>query len=744
MSVAAPVQTAETRVLPLKRRADLELHEQHIGGSRFWHVKDPVSLRYFQLTPEEHFVLLKLDGTVSLRDIRREFELEFAPQRLSLPQVQSFLAMLHRSGLIISETAGQSELLVSRAKSERGGQRLRQFTNLLAIRFRGFDPHGLLNWLLPRTRFLFAPWCVLLSVGLMVSALTLAAVQMETLQSRLPHFHEFFGATNLFLLAATLAVTKILHELGHAVSCRHFGGECHEMGLMLLVLTPCLYCNVSDAWMLPSRWRRIVISAAGIYVELLLASCCLFLWWFSVPGVFNALCLNVVFVCSVSTLLFNGNPLLRYDGYYILADLVEIPNLRQQAGSLVRNWLSVWFLDTELTNRRLLPQRRKAFLATWYLSSIGYRVIVVWGILWFVHQILEPYGLQPLALAMATMTVAGMIVPPMLRLMNLLSSPLWSRTVNWPRFRFRSLIVLGVLAAGLVTPFPFSIRSPAVIRPEDARSVYVHQGGTLLWAIASDSEVEQGQELARLENLNLERAIVGLEGEVALLESQLENLTSRRLRDGDSVDALIPATRERLQEKKDELRHRQADRERLTLKSPADGVVLVPPAKVLPESPSTTGGELSHWSGTPLDEANIGTPLDTGTELCQIGQPDRFEAVVAIDQGDVEFVSTGQMVELLVDHVAGEILVGQVVDIAEIDLDVAPRELIEHEEFPTRVDVEGVPRPVTTAYQARVRLDKPAAQLILRGPGLAKIHAEPQSIGVRLLRYFRQTFKLSG
>lgn len=741
MSVAASAQTAETRILPIRRRADLACHEQHIGGSRYWHVKDPVSLRYYQLSPEEHAVLMMLDGTVSLQEIRRRFEVAFAPQRLSLPQVQSFLAMLHSSGLVISESPGQAEILTSRTRNERSQRLLKQFSNVLAIRFRGFDPHRFLNWLVPQTRFLFAPWCVTFCVSLMLAAGILAAVRIDTLQSRLPHFHEFFGATNLILLAATLAVTKVLHELGHAVSCRHFGGECHEMGVMLLVLTPCLYCNVSDAWMLPSRWQRIVISAAGIYVELLLSAVCLFMWWFTVPGAFNSLCLNVVFVCSVSTVLFNGNPLLRYDGYYILSDLVEIPNLRQQAAALFRNWMSVWFLDTELANRRLLPHRRKAFLITWHVASWLYRLLVIWGIMWFVHRVLDPYGLEPFVVILAALTAAGMFLPAIVSLINLLTSPFWSRTVNWSRFRIRTLFVFGLIGVSLMLPFPFSVRTPAVIRPENARSVFVHQEGKLLWAVAPGTQVEQDQKLAEFQNRPLDRLIVKLEGEVALLEQRLRNFADRRLRDGDTIDALIPATQERLQEKKEELDHRIADRERLTLRAPIAGVVIPPAAVSRPTEQTTESTELPHWSGSPLDKANLGTTLATGTELCMIGQPDQFEAIVAIDQGDVEFVVPGQKVELLIDHVPNEILSGEIVDIAEIDLDVAPRELIEHDEFPTRLDAEGIPRPLATAYQARVRLNPVASQLIVRATGLAKINSVPQSAGQRLLRFFRQTFR---
>ena len=112
----------------------------------------------------------------------------------------------------------------------------------------------------------------------------MVAVQYDVFYARLPTFHEFFdprSPDNWIYLALTMGVVKVLHELGHGLSCKHFGGECHEIGFMLLVLTPCLYCNVSDSWMLPNKWQRAIIGAAGMYVEVVLASIATFLWWFS-------------------------------------------------------------------------------------------------------------------------------------------------------------------------------------------------------------------------------------------------------------------------------------------------------------------------------------------------------------------------------------------------------------------------------------------------------------------------------
>ena len=151
-------------------------------------------------------------------------------------------------------------------------------------------------------------------------------------------------ALGLVWLAIALITTKALHELGHALACKHYGGECHELGLMLLVFTPCLYCNVSDSWMLPSKYQRAFIGFAGMYVEIFLASIATFIWWYSDPsGVLSNVCLRVMFISSVSTLLFNGNPLLRFDGYYVFSDAIEIPNLATRAaryyGYLVRRHL---------------------------------------------------------------------------------------------------------------------------------------------------------------------------------------------------------------------------------------------------------------------------------------------------------------------------------------------------------------------------------------------------------------------
>src|SRR6185503_10544121 len=136
---------------------------------------------------------------------------------------------------------------------------------------------------------------------------------------------------NLGMMWLLFPLIKTLHELGHATATKAFGREVHDLGVMLLVVTPVPYVDASAAWAFPGKWRRIAVGAAGMAVELVLASLALYVWLAVEPGLVRALAFHVIVIAGISTLVFNANPLLRYDGYYILADLLEIPNLRARA-----------------------------------------------------------------------------------------------------------------------------------------------------------------------------------------------------------------------------------------------------------------------------------------------------------------------------------------------------------------------------------------------------------------------------
>ena len=210
-----------------------------------------------------------------------------------------------------------------------------------------------------------------------------------------------------FLL--TMIAVKVFHELGHALACRRFGGECHEMGVMLLAFTPCLYCDVSDSWMFASRWQRIVVAFAGIYVELLVASLAAILWYFSEPGAVHTISLYIILTCTVSTIIINGNPLLRYDGYYVLSDLLGIPNLDEQSRRALWEPVSRWISRHDGPAEPLDANR--CWLALYAAAATVYRLAVLGIILWFLHHLLTQNHLRPLADVLAVTVLGGVTSP---------------------------------------------------------------------------------------------------------------------------------------------------------------------------------------------------------------------------------------------------------------------------------------------------------------------------------------------
>lgn len=737
-SVTRPAAPAgRQRKLPLRKRPDLQARPIAFQGRRHWNIKDPVALRYYQLRDEEYAILEMLDGQTSAKQIQTAFEQRFAPRRLALRELEALLGTLHQEGLIVADTPGQGESLLARHDQARRRRRLQAIANLLAMRFRGVDPEPLLGWLYPKCRWLFSRWCLLLGVLLVLAAAGLVLVKFDSFQAQLPEFHAFFNAHNIVWLAMAVVLAKVLHELAHALVCKHFGGECHELGIMLLVFMPCLYCNVSDAWMLANKWHRVAISGAGIAAEVVMAAICTLLWWSSEPGLFNSVCLNLMFVCSVSTVVFNGNPLLRYDGYYVLSDIVEVPNLHQQAASVAHSAGARWGLGIDRPLARLLPGRGHGWLGIYWIASTAYRWAVVLAIAWLLSQALKPYRLELLGRAIALAAVAVMVAGPAWKVFSFLRRAADERRLKPGRVLVRGGALAAAATALLLVPLPYRVSAPVVLEPRQARRVYVPVPGLLMESLSEGAKVRQGQTVARLENLELSAEVARLQGEQNQQRRHVWNLQSRRI-DDPPAGSQLPAAKEALADIEARLRQRQTDQERLCLTAPVAGTVMPPPRQPARHA----AGELSKWSGSPLDRRNAGSFLETGTTFCLVGDPQQMDALIVADQSIVDFLRIGQRVRIRLDQFPGQTLWGTINQIAEIDLKIAPRELAGSGGLPVQTDEQGVPRPRRTSYQARVVLDDHHAQLLAGASGRAKIHVDAQSLARRAYRFLAQTFRL--
>lgn len=728
---------ASDRPLGLRARPDLVIVPQSYGSVRYWLVKDPLSLKYFHLGDEEHAVLTMLDGQASLRELQERFQRQFAPRQIGLEQLHAFVGHLHASGLVVGSAPGQGLALHRRRVERRRKAWAETLLNLLAIRFRGIDPEPMLAWLSPRCVWIFSGWFLAMGAAVVLAAVVLAAVQFDALARRFEQAPAFWTAGNLPWLAVALVLVKCVHELGHALTCKHFGGECHEIGLLLLVGTPCLYCDVSDAWLLPNKWHRVAISAAGILVELFLAAVALMLWWFSEPGPWNTLLLNIVVLCSVNTVFLNGNPLLRYDGYFVLADALEIPNLSQHGRALVNRLLGRCVLGIDPPEDRYLPRRLRLFTAAYGLASTAYRWLVVVAILWMLHHLLKPHGFQVVAALLATVVLGGMIAAPAVRFGAWLSRPGGREPIRSGRAVLGATACLAAAVIGLLVPLPMRVRAPLVIQPQDGHSVYVLAPGRLTEAVDAGIQVAQDQVLARLANAEIDRELAELSGQREQQRRRLEHLRLRLPAD-PSLAPQIPPAEEALADLEARWRQRELDRERLVLRSPAAGTVIPPPH--VPPTPLQRGS-LGIWQGGLLEPRNRGAFLERGAMLCQIADPARLEASLVVDQADVPLVQLGQSVRLKLDSQPGRVLWGTVVEVARTDLKVAPRELAASGDLPIHRDRSGTPRLAVPSYQVRVALEAVPPGLLPGARGQAKIVVSPRSLGARLIRAFSQAFR---
>lgn len=740
-TLADSLVSSSSRPLRLRMRPDLTSRRHQYQGNPYWVVKEPVGLKYFRFQEEEYAVLQMLDGQASMDQIKTQFEQQFAPQKITFQDLQQFIGMLHRSGLVIGDSPGQGARLLKRRDDQQRKKMLAALSNVFALRWRGIDPDRLLNWLYKFTWWMFTPAAVIFCLLLGLSALSLVIVQFDVFTSRLPAFHEFFGPRNWLYLGVTMALVKVLHEFGHGLSCKHFGGECHEMGFMLLVFTPALYCNVSDSWMLPSKYRRAAIGAAGMYVEMIIASVATYIWWFSDPATtINQICLSVMFICSVSTVIFNGNPLLRFDGYYILSDLAEIPNLRQKATTALRRLLVDWCLGLEQPEDPFLPKKNQIFLAVYTVAAVAYRWIVVFSIMMFLNKVLEPYGLKVLGQLIALSGLFGLIVQPTVQLVKFLYVPGRMHQVKKARLLATAAVIAVVLGLICFFPLPYYVSATLEVKPKDAESVFVRVPGRLEEIAAQyGQQVKKGQTIARLANEDLSLEVLRLEGQKQVQQKELDTL--RRLQNRDAaIGQRIPELEETIAMLDEQISEKNEQLRRLVVTSPTEGVVMRIPDRAKPKDES----RLHSWLGTPLSERNLGAHFQASELLCLVGDPHRLEAMLVIDQADMDFVTEDQQVKIRLDAYPNETFVSKIVEIARSDLKVAPPALTTQAggTLATRTDKEGQPAPLSTSFQAWAPLPKEIASrelpMGLRGQG--RVYAGNRSLGARLWRYVMHTF----
>ena len=620
------IPTAERRKqVKLRVRGDLSIVEQRYEGRLCHVVKDPVALKYYRFNQQEYFVFEKLNGKETLEEIRKEFEKRFAPDRLTLEDLEGFARQLVTAGLVQHESPNAARELFAKRRKQRRTKRIATFTNILYIKLPVFDPDRLLNKMVKPLWWIFTHTFLWLSVLLMVSAGLFVLFHYKTFYDKLPAYHEFFAFRTMLYMWLALGVVKVIHEFGHGLSCKAFGGESHEMGFLFMCFSPALYCNVTDSWTVADKWKRITISFAGIWVELIIASIATFVWWYTPhwPFVNNvAMCLMVL--CSVSTFVFNANPLMRFDGYYIMADWLEVPNLRERSNRFLSNLFQEKALGIEVQPEAYMAPNRKVLFVTYAIASFLYRWFVTISILFFLVSWLKPYKLESLSMLLALGALASMTFWPAFRMVKNIRQR--GRLPDMKRKRV--MVTMGVLAALVAAffflPLPVSrVRETGLVQVSEGNreAVHVADTGILTEVVVHDGQyVERGMDLARFRSpqLEFERQQYEKQRDAA---AQLINAIQKRLHEsrGD------PAARARLEY---ELREAEAslrlntDQLRVKQEQIARAEVVKAPRAGMVMGAPKPDDLLRMW-----DKAD-------GLPVCTIGDPGKLRILVPVGPVD--------------------------------------------------------------------------------------------------------------
>ncbi len=728
------------RALPVVGRRDLKVQEIQFQGGSWKIVKDPLSLKYFRLRREELRVVELLDGTISLEELHRRLRSEFPASRTTRAELQALIADLAYKGLIRSTRAGRGTSILRDQKKLEKSRLLQAILSPFFIKFPGWDAQPTLERIYPRTRWMFQPWVVALALLFIVTSWLQLSIRLDDVYGRFSTLSGFFRPGNLVLLWLTLGVTKVIHELAHGLACRHFGGECHEIGVSLLVFSPCLYCDVSDTWMLPRKRDRILVAAAGIYIEVLVSALALTLWSWTQPGLLNFLLLNIFMVTTVSTVIYNANPLLRYDGYYILSDWLEIPNLRAKADQEIRQLFLKLCTGVSPPISQHAPTGSRHWFVAYAFAATLNRCILAAAIFGFLYHLLRPYGLQNLAIFAASVSVAVCLYRVSAACFRSLSLA-GENTVNPMRIAMTVMTLIGLICAGVFVPLPIHGHAPLIIEPAGMRNVYSQvEGAVEKILVRPGTTVIAGQPLLRLRNDALEAELAKLQA--IARKRHLDAAVARSLDDSAGLEL----AGESIKSAEEELDSLQDRINRLTVNAPYGGVLITPSTTTAISSVNSAAAR-DAMDKFPLNQKNAGMWLPAGTLIaCIAASGNQWQAKLFVDQEGGEKLQTEAQVEIKLSGRPCDTLHGHVSSVASREENsVTAANLIRSAGTPASITdpLTGRQRFASAVYQATVLIDNEDVDLITGMHGMGRFHVSRPSLAGWIEKYFRQTINTS-
>ena len=606
-----------------KLRQDLVLVEQTYRGEQSYIIKDPQSRKYFRFRPVEVMVMQTFDGEHAAAETSAILSAEGL--RVSPAGVEAFARKLGTMGLCERTLGERSVLQMERLRAQRRRRLSRGIGpfkgELLRLRWSVGDPDKLLDWMLPRLKFFFTPAFLRLSLALFGIYFLILAIKWQDFVRTLSDFYHLevgLTAFAVFWLSGTLII--VIHELGHGLTCKYFGGRVHEIGAMLFYFQLAFFCNVNDAWTFPERRARLWVTAAGSWIQLVIASLAAIVWWAATPGtILEYAAFAGVFTGGIATVLMNANPLIPLDGYYALSDYLEVPNLRQRAFAHIG-----WLLKTRVFKLELPPppadeRERRVFLIYGGIAAVYIPLeltLIAAASFGWLSRWLGALGIA-IFLAGAFLTLRA----PVRVLLQTMKASVQRRrgAANHGSPKRLLLAALAVLILGAVVPWDINLVAPFRVAPIFSAMQSAPDSGVIQRVLVREgSTVSSASPLLEIRNLSLERELAAARrtsDSIATLSAQARGLNRQPeltvlLAQHTAEEARVAGLEDRVNA--------------LRIRAPGNGTVL-----------------------TPRPQELVGRWVSNGEVVMRLGRTDSIEVRIDVSGAGSTLVGAGFPVQLL-------------------------------------------------------------------------------------------------
>jgi len=704
-----------------------------------WVARDPLNSSFFYFSQLEFSAAKLLNGKNSLLDVVKAInQLHLGPP-ISEQWLRVLIGKWSGSHLLLPTTHRRS-VDASRTWPARATRAVTQLIlSPLSIRVPLLKPSEFSLWFRNLAFVLFHPFVATLTLVVSIACVFFVLNQLL----RTPNWIVFdlrkIQGDRWIAILISYLVVKSLHELGHVLACARWGARCREIGVLFLFFTPCLYCDTTDCWKLPSKWQRAAIGSAGLYVEVILACIASIIWLTAYDGLERTVAASVMLMCSLGTIFVNGNPFFRYDGYYILSDLWGVPNLAQQSSSAL--WRIFVFCLGGRKWRSDEFDRSIYALAGFALLSTLYRLTVLVLVMWLVWNTLVPLGLGLFALLIFATTGLGILVAVTRFLHNLMTEFFAPMPIRFLRFAF----LIAILVAGLylvsVQSVPGYVRTRGYLDFGDKVPIYAAQTGSIQFVsdkmATSDLHFDKGDRLFEMDCPEKELELINLTNEISYTKSKIEILKKSSVNERSTSYELPP-----LYEMAKDLEAKRVllapEIESLTQSAPKDGFFIPSAARV---SLPLTGPIDARLLSSPIHPDSLNCTVEKGTQLGWFSPKNDVVFQSLVSESDIKSLQIGSSASCILDSNTGLTHRCKIIRISPDPIEAMPSELLGDSYIITQRNEKGNFVPESPYYQVTVRALRPISSQIKGSRATIHFQLAPRTVLQHLVRYFQLTFK---